>query len=156
MNKPNENKEQGNVGLRMKVFDGAKSSINDLTQASSSYVWLRRIKEIFLVIGKDESDPFAIFDKEIARKDMIEACEKYIQSAKPTLSNIDEELTKEEQEELREVDRQKRQIWNVQKLYAETFKMSYCKDTRANPLTERKDEALSKFSSDPDDIKMNK
>jgi hypothetical protein len=56
--------------LPTKVFQAKKTSVNDLSQGACSYLWFRRIKEIFLVMGK-KSDAFSRFDMELARNDMI-------------------------------------------------------------------------------------
>ncbi|CAF1079318.1 unnamed protein product [Didymodactylos carnosus] len=105
--------------LPPKIFDGSKSSINDLSQASSSYIWLRRIKEIFLQMGKnkktDDEDPFVNYDMEIARDDMLKTFKQYIENQRPDTTAKDYE--------------QKIKKWNVEKLYAETFKMSYKRNT---------------------------
>ncbi|CAF4085925.1 unnamed protein product, partial [Rotaria sordida] len=68
--------------LPTKVFDGQKKSVNDLNQAASSYVWFRRIKEIFLVMG-DENDAFSCSEMGLARNDMIETCDQYLESLRP-------------------------------------------------------------------------
>ena len=68
--------------LPAKVFKAKKTSVNDLSQAACSYLWFRRIKEIFLVMGK-QNDAFSRFDMELARTDMIQTCEQYLESERP-------------------------------------------------------------------------
>jgi hypothetical protein len=68
--------------LPTKVFKAKKTSVNDLSQAACSYLWFRRIKEIFLVMGK-QNDAFTRFDMELARTDMIQTCEQYLESERP-------------------------------------------------------------------------
>jgi hypothetical protein len=68
--------------LPTKVFKSKKTSVNDLDQAVCSYLWFRRIKEIFLVMGK-QNDAFSRFDMELARTDMIQTCEQYLESERP-------------------------------------------------------------------------
>jgi len=68
--------------LPTKVFKAKKTSVNDLSQAACSYLWFRRIKEIFLVMGK-QNDAFSRFDMELARTDMIQTCEQYLESERP-------------------------------------------------------------------------
>jgi hypothetical protein len=82
--------------LPTKVFKAKKTSVNDLSQAACSYLWFRRIKEIFLVMGK-QNDAFTRFDMELARTDMIQTCEQYLESERPKgggsdLVSIDELL----------------------------------------------------------------
>ena len=68
--------------LPTKIFDGNKTSVNDLSQVLCSHLWFRRIKEIFLVMGK-ENDPFTSFDMKLARADMIQTCDQYLDSKRP-------------------------------------------------------------------------
>jgi hypothetical protein len=76
--------EDEKMHLPLKIFDGKKASITDLTEASSSYLWLRRIKEIFLVFGTNaENDPLIIHDTNYARNEMIETTEIFLKNAKP-------------------------------------------------------------------------
>jgi hypothetical protein len=70
------------LALPTKVFKSKKTSVNDLSQAACSYLWFRRIKEIFLVLGK-QNDAFSRFDMELARTDMIQTCEQYLESERP-------------------------------------------------------------------------
>ncbi|UJR15007.1 hypothetical protein I4U23_001984 [Adineta vaga] len=108
--------------LPTKVFKAKKTSVNDLSQAACSYLWFRRIKEIFLVMGK-QNDAFTRFDMELARTDMIRTCEQYLESERPKGGGIN--LNSEEQTKL---DR-----WKNKRLYAETFRMSYFRnDTDLN------------------------
>jgi hypothetical protein len=59
-----------------------KKSVNDLSKTNCQHLWFRRIKEIFLVMGK-QNDVFTRFDMELARKDMIQTCEQYLESERP-------------------------------------------------------------------------
>jgi len=70
------------LALPTKVFKAKKTSVNDLSQAACSYLWFRRIKEIFLVMGK-QNDAFSRFDMDLARTDMIQTCEQYLESERP-------------------------------------------------------------------------
>jgi hypothetical protein len=70
------------LALPTKVFKAKKTSVNDLSQAACSYLWFRRIKEIYLVMGK-QNDAFSRFDMELARTDMIQTCEQYLESERP-------------------------------------------------------------------------
>ncbi|CAF4949745.1 unnamed protein product [Rotaria sp. Silwood1] len=79
-----------------KLFDGTRTSLRDLDQAACSYLWFRRIKEIFLVIG-DQTDAFSCSDMTLARDDMIETCEQYLANTKPQGggTNLDEGISLE-------------------------------------------------------------
>lgn len=70
--------------LPTKVFKSKKTSVNNLSQGCCSYLWFRRIKEIFLVMGK-QIDAFSKFDMDLARTDMIQTCEQYLESERPKL-----------------------------------------------------------------------
>ena len=59
-----------------------KKSLNDLSKSISYHLWFHRIKEIFLVLGK-QNDAFTRFDMDLARKDMIQTCEQYLESERP-------------------------------------------------------------------------
>jgi hypothetical protein len=59
-----------------------KKSVNDLSKTISYHLWFHRIKEIFLVMGK-QNDAFSRFDMDLARKDMIQTCEQYLESERP-------------------------------------------------------------------------
>jgi hypothetical protein len=74
--------DETDLALPTKVFKAKKTSVNDLSQAACSYLWFRRIKEIFLVLGK-QNDAFSRFDMELARTDMIQTCEQYLESERP-------------------------------------------------------------------------
>ena len=74
--------DEADLVLPTKVFQAKKTSVKDLSQALCSYLWFRRIKEIFLVMGR-QNDAFTRFDMELARKDMIQTCEQYIESERP-------------------------------------------------------------------------
>ncbi|CAF1243532.1 unnamed protein product [Didymodactylos carnosus] len=87
----NEENYHGKDCLPLKIFDGTKTSINDLTEASITYMWLRRIKEIFLAMSKRrEDDPFVERDMVIAKEDMHQTCTRYIESIRPTSSILNE------------------------------------------------------------------
>lgn len=68
--------------LPTKVFKAKKTSVNDLSQAASFHLWFRRIREILLVMGK-QNDAFSRFDMDLARTDMIQTCEQYLESERP-------------------------------------------------------------------------
>ena len=72
--------------LPLKVFDGTKRGITDVSQQSRSYFWLRRIKEIFLKMGTAEG-PFVTFDMELARTDMLTTCDVYLKHDFSKLKN---------------------------------------------------------------------
>ena len=74
--------DEMDLTLPTKVFKAKKTSVNDLSQAACSYLWFRRIREIFLVMGK-QNDAFTRFDMDLARKDMIQTCEQYLESERP-------------------------------------------------------------------------
>ena len=61
------------------VFQAKKKNIQDLTEDLCTYLWFRRIREIFLVMGRVKDD-FMQRDMELAREDMIDTCEKYLDS----------------------------------------------------------------------------
>lgn len=65
--------------LPLKIFDGTKKAISDVSEQSRSYFWLRRIKEIFLHMGTSDS-PFVDFDMSLARVDMLITCDIYLQN----------------------------------------------------------------------------
>ncbi|CAF4699389.1 unnamed protein product [Rotaria sp. Silwood1] len=118
-------RDETDLVLPTKVFQAKKSSVKDLSQALCSYLWFRRIKEIFLVMGK-QNDAFTRFDMELARNDMIQTCEQYLESDRPKIGGIN--LSKPEQDKL---DR-----WKNKRLYGETFRMSYFrKETDAGEKT---------------------
>jgi len=79
--------DETDLALPTKVFKAKKTSINDLSQAACSYLWFRRIKEIFLVLGK-QNDAFSRFDMELARTDMIQTCEQYLESERPKVGGV--------------------------------------------------------------------
>ncbi|CAF0941147.1 unnamed protein product [Rotaria sordida] len=106
--------DETDLVLPTKVFQAKKTSVKDLSQALCSYLWFRRIKEIFLVMGK-QNNAFTRFDMELARNDMIQTCEQYIESERPKMSGIN--LSKPEQDKLNR--------WKHKRLYGETFRMSY-------------------------------
>jgi hypothetical protein len=74
--------------LPTKVFQATKKSVNDLSQAACSHLWFRRMKEIFLVMGR-QNDAFTHFDMDLARTDMIQTCEQYLESERPKLGGSD-------------------------------------------------------------------
>lgn len=75
--------------LPLKLFAGKKQSLSELSEESMSYIWLRRIKEIFLRMGdsKDEQndDPFVEFDMNLAKTDLANTCDRYIENERPPL-----------------------------------------------------------------------
>jgi hypothetical protein len=76
--------------LPLKLFDGKKQSLNELSEESMSYLWLRRIKEIFLHMGdgkdEQENDPFVEFDMNLARTDLVNTCDRYIENEQLALA----------------------------------------------------------------------
>jgi hypothetical protein len=76
--------------LPLKLFDGKKQSLSELSEQSMSYLWLRRIKEIFLRMsdGNDEQDddPFVEFDMNLAKTDLGNTCDRYIENERLTLT----------------------------------------------------------------------
>lgn len=76
--------------LPLKLFDGKKQSVAELSEQSMSYVWFRRIKEIFLHMadGKDDqdNDPFVVFDMNLAKADLINTCDRYIENERIALT----------------------------------------------------------------------
>ncbi|UJR12748.1 hypothetical protein I4U23_016922 [Adineta vaga] len=76
--------------LPLKLFDGKKQSLNELSEESMSYLWLRRIKEIFLrtADGKDDrdNDRFVEFDMDLAKIDLMNTCDRYIENERLALS----------------------------------------------------------------------
>ncbi|CAF4071804.1 unnamed protein product [Adineta steineri] len=84
--------------LPLKLFDGKKQSLDELSEESMSYLWFRRIKEIFLHIDytKDNQadDPFIEFDMDLARVDLINACDRYIENERIIVTKTDANTTK--------------------------------------------------------------
>ncbi|CAF4703057.1 unnamed protein product [Rotaria sp. Silwood1] len=82
--------------LPLKLFAGKKQSLTELSEESMSFLWLRRFKEIFLRMGdgKDEQvdDPFVEFDMNLAKTDLANTCDRYIENERPALTKK-EELT---------------------------------------------------------------
>ncbi|CAF1256342.1 unnamed protein product [Didymodactylos carnosus] len=110
----NEENYQGIDCLPLKIFDGTKTSINDLTEASITYMWLRRIKEIFLAMSKrSNDDPFVERDMAIAKADMHQTCTRYIESIRPTASIVNENVAPQDADEC-----------SVQKIQAQLKKLS--------------------------------
>ena len=76
--------------LPLKLFDGKKQSLRELSEETMSYLWLRRIKEIFLRMadGKDyqDFDRFVEFDMDLARTDLMNTCDRYIENERLALS----------------------------------------------------------------------
>jgi len=75
--------------LPLKLFDGKKQSLGELNAESMTYIWLRRIKEIFLHMSAgrdDEDDPFIEFDMNLAKTDMANTCDRYIENERITLT----------------------------------------------------------------------
>lgn len=77
--------EETDLVLPTRVFLAKRTSVKDLSQSLCLYLWFRRIKEIFLVMGK-QNDSFTRFDMELARNDMIQTCEQYIESQRPKIT----------------------------------------------------------------------
>jgi hypothetical protein len=74
--------------LPLKLFDGKKQSLDELNAESMAYIWLRRIKEIFLHMNTgrdDENDPFVEFNMNLAKTDMANTCDRYIENERITL-----------------------------------------------------------------------
>lgn len=75
--------------LPLKLFAGKKQSLSELSEESMSYIWLRRLKEIFLRMsdGKDEQndDTFVEFDVSLAKTDLANTCDRYIENERPPL-----------------------------------------------------------------------
>ncbi|CAF1076505.1 unnamed protein product [Didymodactylos carnosus] len=110
----NDENYQGKDCLPLKIFDGTKTSINDLTEASITYMWLRRIKEIFLAMSKRrDDDPFVEHDLVIAKEDMHQTCTRYIESIRPTSNILNENVTPQDADEC-----------SVQKIQAQIKKLS--------------------------------
>ncbi|CAF1343170.1 unnamed protein product [Adineta steineri] len=84
--------------LPLKLFDGKKQSLDELSEESMSYLWFRRIKEIFLHMDytKDNQadDPFIEFDMDLARVDLINACDRYIENERIIITKTDVNTTK--------------------------------------------------------------
>ncbi|CAF3539810.1 unnamed protein product [Adineta steineri] len=84
--------------LPLKLFDGKKQSLSELSDESMSYLWFRRIKEIFLRMddGKDgqEDDPFVEFDMSLARTDLMKTCDRYIENERSAVTKKDTKITK--------------------------------------------------------------
>ncbi|CAF1053788.1 unnamed protein product [Rotaria sordida] len=106
--------DETDLVLPTKVFQATKKSVRDLSQGLCSYLWFRRIKEIFLVMGK-QNDAFTRFDTELARNDMIQTCEQYLENERPKVGG-----SKMSDAEQKNLDR-----WKNKRLYGETFRMSY-------------------------------
>jgi hypothetical protein len=100
--KPQQNDEQEKVDTRkpdvevsegnsmpLKLFDGKKQSLNELNAQSMDYIWQRRIKEIFLRmnIGRDDKDDsFVEFDMNLAKADLANTCDRYMENERITLT----------------------------------------------------------------------
>ena len=80
--------DEFDLALRAVVFRAKKTSVNDLSQGACSYLWFQRFKEIFLLLGK-QNDAFSRFDMELARTDMIQTCEQYLESERPNGGGFD-------------------------------------------------------------------
>jgi hypothetical protein len=77
--------------LPLKLFDGKKQSLDELNAESMTYIWLRRFKEIFLHMnnGEDDTngtDPFVEFDMNLAKADMADTCDRYIENERFALT----------------------------------------------------------------------
>ncbi|CAF2031712.1 unnamed protein product [Rotaria magnacalcarata] len=123
--------------LPLKLFDGKKQSLDELNPESMTYIWMRRMKEIFLHMNdgrnnNDEIDPFVEFDMKLAKADITKTCDRYIenervtlmkQSKNPVTTKKSTELGNDEKS--KPIDLAKKQEWDMKKLYVEVFKMSY-------------------------------
>ena len=78
--------DEADLVLPTKVFQAKRTSVKDLSQGLCSHLWFRRIKEIFLVMGT-QNDAFTQFDMEIARHDMIQTCDQYLENERPKVSS---------------------------------------------------------------------
>lgn len=77
--------------LPLKLFDGKKQSLDELNAESMQYIWLRRFKEIFLHMNNGEDnnngiDPFVEFDMNLAKIDMANTCDRYIENERFVLT----------------------------------------------------------------------
>jgi len=77
--------------LPLKLFDGKKQSLDELNAESMTYIWLRRFKEIFLHMnnGEDDTDgtdSFVEFDMNLAKADMADTCDRYIENERFALT----------------------------------------------------------------------
>ncbi len=75
--------------MPLKLFDGKKQSLNELNAQSMDYIWQRRIKEIFLRmnIGRDDKDDsFVEFDMNLAKTDLANTCDRYMENERITLT----------------------------------------------------------------------
>ena len=79
--------EDTDLALPTKIFQAEKVSVKNLSQGLCSYLWFRRIKEIFLVMGK-QNDAFTRFDMELARIDMLQTCDQYLENERPRLGGM--------------------------------------------------------------------
>ncbi|CAF1526214.1 unnamed protein product, partial [Didymodactylos carnosus] len=76
-----------------------------------------RIKEIFLVMkNEDENEPVTHYDMELAKKELLQICQRFIESEKPDL-NKQQILSKNEENILRAYNQQKQALENFQKYY---------------------------------------
>ncbi|CAF3276257.1 unnamed protein product [Rotaria sp. Silwood2] len=71
--------DQEEFAVPLKIFDGTKKTITDISEQSRSYLWLRRIKEIFLQMGTTD-EPFVDFDMKVARTDLLTTFDVYLQN----------------------------------------------------------------------------
>jgi hypothetical protein len=78
--------------MPLKLFDGKKQSLDELSAESMTYIWMRRMKEIFLHMNNsknenDEIDPFVEFDMKLAKADIDKTCDRYIENERITVMN---------------------------------------------------------------------
>ena len=79
--------EEAELVLPTRIFQAKIISVKDLSQGLCSYLWFRRIKEIFLVMGK-QNDAFTRFDMDLARADMLQTCAQYLESKRPKMGGL--------------------------------------------------------------------
>ncbi|CAF4091354.1 unnamed protein product [Rotaria magnacalcarata] len=79
--------------LPLKLFAGNKESLSELHEEFMTYLWLRRIKEIFLHMGdgknEQDDDPFVQFDMNLAKTDLANICDRYIKNDRLALAEKD-------------------------------------------------------------------
>ncbi|CAF3290464.1 unnamed protein product [Rotaria socialis] len=139
--------------LPLKLFDGKKQSLDELNPESMTYIWMRRMKEIFLHMNdgrnnNDEIDPFVEFDMKLAKADITKTCDRYIENERITLTKQSENpVTTKKSTELgndekpKQIDLAKKQEWDMKKLYVEVFKMSY----KLNRLKTQAEQEIGRF-----------
>ncbi|CAF1503578.1 unnamed protein product [Adineta ricciae] len=144
----------------LKLFDGKKQSLDELNAESMTYIWLRRFKEIFLHMNDgeddhDEVDSFVEFDLNLAKIDLANTCDRYIENERFILAkqnNAENKGTCQKSDKYVDIEKVKidlirKQEWDMKKLYAEVFKMSY----KHNPLRTETDQDQLKPTQTGDD-----